>query len=66
MSTTAIPQICKEKGNGIQKKSGQDGDGGRVNVGSGVDNSNNKSRIRLSWIKLTDEDLCVMSRRALK
>ncbi|GKD75306.1 hypothetical protein Tco_1333588, partial [Tanacetum coccineum] len=33
------------------KKSGQDGDGGRVNVGSGVDNSNNKSRIWLSEIK---------------
>ncbi|GKA10811.1 hypothetical protein Tco_0690244, partial [Tanacetum coccineum] len=47
------------------KKSGQDGDGGRVNVGSGVDNSNNKLRIRLSGIKLTDEDLGVLG-RALK
>ncbi|GJZ77506.1 hypothetical protein Tco_0642178, partial [Tanacetum coccineum] len=39
------------------KKSGEDGDGGSVNVGFGVDNSNNKSRIRLSGIKLTDEDV---------
>ncbi|GJZ27384.1 hypothetical protein Tco_0571637 [Tanacetum coccineum] len=41
------------------KNSGEDGDGGRVNVGSGVDNSNNKSRIKLSGIKLTDEDVGV-------
>ncbi|GJQ92349.1 hypothetical protein Tco_0003488 [Tanacetum coccineum] len=39
------------------KKSGEDGDGGRVNVGSGVDVRNNKSRFRLSGIKLTDEDV---------
>ncbi|PWA73424.1 DNA/RNA helicase, ATP-dependent, DEAH-box type, conserved site-containing protein [Artemisia annua] len=50
------------------KKSGEDGggDGGRVNVGSGVDNGNNKSRIGLSGIKLTDEDVGVSSRRPLK
>ncbi|GJW35443.1 probable pre-mRNA-splicing factor ATP-dependent RNA helicase DEAH5 [Tanacetum coccineum] len=46
------------------KKSGEDGDGGRVNVGSGVDN--NKSRIGLSGIRLTDEDVGVTSRRPLK
>ncbi|GKD27428.1 hypothetical protein Tco_1233642, partial [Tanacetum coccineum] len=46
-------------------KSGEDSDGGRVNVGSGVDNSN-KLRIRLSGIKLTDDDIGVLSRRALK
>ncbi|GJY34306.1 putative reverse transcriptase domain-containing protein [Tanacetum coccineum] len=34
----------------------QDGDGRHVNVGSGVDNSNNKPMTRLSGIKLTDED----------
>nr|GEZ99960.1 probable pre-mRNA-splicing factor ATP-dependent RNA helicase DEAH5 [Tanacetum cinerariifolium] len=39
------------------KKSEEDGDGGSVNVGFGGDNSNNKSRIRLSGIKLTDEDV---------
>ncbi|GKA25971.1 probable pre-mRNA-splicing factor ATP-dependent RNA helicase DEAH5 [Tanacetum coccineum] len=39
------------------KKSGEDGDGGRVNVGTGVDN--NKSRIALSGIRLTDEDVGV-------
>ncbi|GJZ61347.1 probable pre-mRNA-splicing factor ATP-dependent RNA helicase DEAH5 [Tanacetum coccineum] len=44
------------------KKSGEDGDGGHVNVGSGVDNSKNKSWIRLSRIKLTDEDVGVCSR----
>ncbi|GJU35082.1 hypothetical protein Tco_1183436 [Tanacetum coccineum] len=48
------------------KKSGEDGDGGRVNVGSGVDNSNNKSEIRLSGIKLTDKDVGVSSRQPLK
>ncbi|GKE05245.1 hypothetical protein Tco_1397263 [Tanacetum coccineum] len=42
------------------KKSGEDGDGGRVNVGPGVDVRNNKSRIRLSGIKLTDEDVGVL------
>ncbi|GJY45354.1 brassinosteroid insensitive 1-associated receptor kinase 1-like protein isoform X1, partial [Tanacetum coccineum] len=46
------------------KKSGEDGDGGRVNVGLGVDNSNNK-RIRLSGIKLTDDDVDVSSTRPL-
>nr|GFA79451.1 DNA/RNA helicase, ATP-dependent, DEAH-box type, conserved site-containing protein [Tanacetum cinerariifolium] len=47
------------------EKLGDDGDGGRVNVASGVDVKNNKSRIRLSGIKLTDEDVGVLSRRAL-
>ncbi|GJT66135.1 hypothetical protein Tco_1017615 [Tanacetum coccineum] len=50
----------------LLKNCGEDGDGGRVNVGSGVDNSNNKSWIRLSGIKLTDEDVGVSSRRPLK
>nr|GEZ32168.1 probable pre-mRNA-splicing factor ATP-dependent RNA helicase DEAH5 [Tanacetum cinerariifolium] len=48
------------------KKSGEDGDAGRVNVWLGVDNSNNKSRIRFSGIKLTDDDVGVSSRRPLK
>ncbi|GJU79127.1 hypothetical protein Tco_1276197 [Tanacetum coccineum] len=47
------------------KKSGEDGDGGRVNVGLGVDNCNNK-RIMLSGIKLTDDDVDVSSTRPLK
>nr|GEV19577.1 probable pre-mRNA-splicing factor ATP-dependent RNA helicase DEAH5 [Tanacetum cinerariifolium] len=43
-------------------KSGEDGDGGHVNVGSGVDSSNNKSWIRLLGINLPDEDVGVSSR----
>ncbi|GKG31830.1 hypothetical protein Tco_0426780, partial [Tanacetum coccineum] len=47
------------------KKSGEDGDGNgvRVNVWSDVDH---KSRIGLSGIRLTDEDVGVTSRRPLK
>nr|GEU61110.1 probable pre-mRNA-splicing factor ATP-dependent RNA helicase DEAH5 [Tanacetum cinerariifolium] len=50
----------------LLKKSGQDGDGGRVNVKSGVDNSNNKARIRFSGTKLTDENVGILSRKPLK
>ncbi|GKB04884.1 retrovirus-related pol polyprotein from transposon TNT 1-94 [Tanacetum coccineum] len=48
------------------KKSGKDGDGGRVNFGSGIDNGNNKSRIRLLGIDLTVEFVGVSSRWPLK